>query len=97
MTGDAVDYLPSQDANVAAQFPEIPREQFATAVQLFETDGAVYSGAEAIFCTLAKNPKWQRPLRWYKNSRAFANLAELTYRFVAKRREFFSWLLGTHP
>ncbi len=28
MTGDAVDYLPSQDRKFAAQFPEIPREQF---------------------------------------------------------------------
>jgi lipase maturation factor 1 len=97
LTGDAVDYLPSQDANVAAKFPEIPREQLEKSVQLIETDGAVYSGAEAIFRALAKNPKWQWPLRWYKNSRAFAKLAELVYRFVAKYREFFSWLSGTHP
>ena len=97
LTGDAVDYLPSQNPQIVKQFPEIPREQFEKSVQLVETDGAVYSGAEAVFRALAKNPKWQWPLRWHKNSRAFATLAELTYCFVAKHREFFSWLSGTHP
>src|SRR5271154_5232207 len=46
MTGDSVDYLPSQDSHIKEQFPEIPREEFQSSVQLIETDGAIYSGAE---------------------------------------------------
>ncbi len=98
ITGDAVDYLPSQDANVAIQFPEISRERFQTSVQLIETDGAVYSGAEAVFRLLAKNPKRQWPLRAYESSPASANITEWAYRFVARHRIFFSrltrWFLG---
>jgi predicted DCC family thiol-disulfide oxidoreductase YuxK len=100
MTGDAVDYLPSQDASIATQFPEIPRERFNTAVQLIETGGTVYSGAEAVFRTLAKNPKWQWPLNFYERSMPIANITEWTYRLVAENRTFFSlltrWLWGRH-
>ena len=74
MTGDGVDYLPAQDPRIAAQFPEIPREQFDTAVQLIETDGSVYSGAEAVFRTLAYSPSRQWPLRFYERSPPCAEL-----------------------
>ena len=74
MTGDAVDYLPSQDAGVAAQFPEIPRAQFDTAVQFIATDGMVYSGADAVFRALACHPKRRWPLRAYQSSPAFAHV-----------------------
>ena len=53
-TGDHLDYLPFQDPRVAARFPEVPRGQFETAVQLVETDGRVYGGAEAVFRALAQ-------------------------------------------
>ncbi|HXR04233.1 MAG TPA: lipase maturation factor family protein [Verrucomicrobiae bacterium] len=100
MTGDRVDYLPAQDPSIAAQFPEIPREQFDTAVQLIETDGAVYSGAEAVFRALAHSPKCQWPLRTYRNSSALADLTEWAYRLVAKNRSLFSrltrWFWGRH-
>src|SRR5271154_5175629 len=76
ITGDGVDYLPSQDASIAAQFPEIPCEQFNTAVQLIEPDGKIYSGAEAVFRTLAKNPKCQWLLRIYGKIPAFAKITE---------------------
>ena len=100
MTDDAVDYLPAQDPRIIAQFPEIPREQFDTAVQLVETDGAVYGGAEAVFRTLAHNPNRQSPLRAYQNSSAFADTSEWAYRLVAQNRKFFSrltrWIWGRH-
>jgi len=100
MTGDAVDYLPSQDESIAAQFPEIPRERFETAVQLFETEGTVYSGAEAVFRTLAKNPKWRWFLHTYQKIPAFAKITERAYGFVAGHRTFFSrltrWFWGRH-
>src|SRR5271154_1615275 len=65
MTGDAVDYLPLQDLQIARQFPEISRECFQSSVQLIEPDGQVFSGAEAVFRTLAKNSKWQWLLHIY--------------------------------
>src|SRR4051794_31040660 len=68
LTGDTVDYFPSRDEQIAKRFPEIPREQFDVSVQFIETDGAVYSGAEAVFRSLAKNPRRQRWLRWYQKS-----------------------------
>jgi len=100
MTGDRVDYLPAQDPRIAAQFPEIPREQFDTAVQFIEPDGAVFSGAEAVFRALAHNPNRQWPLRWYEKSTPFTNLTEWAYRLVAENRTFFSlvtrWFWGRH-
>lgn len=100
MTGDAVDYLPSQDASVAARFPEIPRERFGQSVQLIEADGLVYSGAEAVFRALAKNPKRQWPLKLFRSQPAVAKTTEWAYRLVANNRMFFSrlthWGWGRH-
>jgi predicted DCC family thiol-disulfide oxidoreductase YuxK len=100
MTGDSVDYLPAQDPRVPAQFPEIPPEQFNTAVQLIETDGTVYSGAEAVFRTQAHSPNRRWPLRTYEHSPVFADFTEWSYRLVAGHRTLFSrwtrWLWGPH-
>jgi len=76
MTGDRVDYLPAQEPGIAAQFPEIPSQYFETAVQLIETDGTVYSGAEAVFRTLAYSPDQLWPLRCYQETPVFANFTE---------------------
>jgi predicted DCC family thiol-disulfide oxidoreductase YuxK len=92
LTDGKVDFLPAQDPKISAQFPEIPREQFNTAVQLIETDGTVYSGAHAVFRTLAHHPKRQGLLRTYEHSAAFADITEWAYRLVAGNRTFFSWL-----
>lgn len=91
-TGDAVNYLPTQDPQIAARFPEIPRKHFNTAVQLIETDGAVYSGAEAVFRALAKSPNWQWPLTAYKKFPAIARITEFAYEFVASHRSSLSRL-----
>ncbi|MGH8024538.1 MAG: thiol-disulfide oxidoreductase DCC family protein, partial [Limisphaerales bacterium] len=66
LTGDAVDYAPSQEPRISAQLPEIPREHYEASVQLIEPGGMVFSGAEAVFRTLAKNPKMKWPLRLYE-------------------------------
>ncbi len=99
-TGGSVDYLPAQDPRVSAQFPEISRELFDTAVQLIETDGTVYSGAEAVLRALAHNPRRQWPLRTYVNSPAFVDVSEWAYDRVAKNRTLFSlltrWVWGRH-
>jgi predicted DCC family thiol-disulfide oxidoreductase YuxK len=100
ITGDAVDYRPAQDASIAAQFPEIPRERFDTAVQLIETDGVVFFGAAAVFQTLAINSKWQWPLQAYKKTSLVASVTEWTYNYIASHRTLFSrltrWFWGWH-
>ena len=92
VTADRIDYLPFQGPHIARQFPEIPREQFALAVQLIRPDGAVFCGAEAVFLALASNPDKQWWLRWYRRSPLFARLAEAGYRFVSNHRRSFSAL-----
>ncbi len=97
-TGDRVDYAPYQQ--VADSFPEIPRERFETAVQLIEPDGAVLSGAHAVFSALAYAP-WQRwPLWFYRHLPGAARITEAMYGFVAEHRRGFStltrWLWGSH-
>jgi len=91
-TGDAVDYLPAQEPQVVARFPEIPAKQFETAVQLIAPDGVVYCGAEAVFRALAQNANQRWPLNVYQKSPGFANLTEWAYRLVAENRTFFSTL-----
>ncbi len=64
-TGGRVEYLPSQDPLIAQHFPEIPREQFDVAIQFIETDGSLYSGAEAVFRSLTYSRFWQWPYSLY--------------------------------
>jgi len=92
LTVDAVDYLPAQDARLAKQFPEIPPTQYAAAIQLIAPDGAVFSGAEAVFRSLAHNPRQRWLIHQYETSPAFARLSEWAYRFVARHRQMFSRL-----
>jgi predicted DCC family thiol-disulfide oxidoreductase YuxK len=96
-TGDRLDYLPFQDPGVAARFPEVPRDQFQTAIQLIETDGRVYGGAEAVFRALARNPHGDWLLDWYQYSTVFARVAEWGYRLVARHRGLFSGLSPRTP
>ncbi len=63
ITGPSVDYLPSQHPEIRRRFPEIPPQNYDRAVQLIDVDGSVYSGAEAVFRTLAANPAYGWPWR----------------------------------
>ena len=92
LTGEAVDYLPSQDPQISARFPEIPREHFQVSVQLIEPDGKVFSGAEAVFRALAENSKMEWLLDSYKSVPGFSPIAEYAYRFIAGHRAAFSFL-----
>ncbi len=92
ITGDHIDYLPYQDPQVVALFPEIPREQFEAAVQLIQPDGTVYFAAEAVFHSLAYNPNKRWLLDLYHNSHAFARVTELCYHLVARHRRWSSAL-----
>ena len=99
-TGELIDYLPSQDAQIAQRFPEIPREAFQSSVQLIETDGSVYSGAEAVFRSLAHKEHYCWLLNFYYDFPLFARVTERVYHFVANHRTFFSYatrlLWGRH-
>src|SRR5690348_13688945 len=64
-SGDAVEYLPSSDPSVAARFPEIPVDRFASALHLVETSGRVSSGAEAVCRALADGGARRWPLALY--------------------------------
>ena len=86
--GEHLDFLPVQHASVAARFPEVPLERFAAAVQLIDSDGRVYGGAEAVFRALARAPRRAWLLRQYQRSPAFARASDWAYRFVAMHRSF---------
>jgi predicted DCC family thiol-disulfide oxidoreductase YuxK len=75
-TGGRVEYAAFQD--LAGQFLEIPRETFRQSVQLIETDGAVYSGAEAVFRSLDRH--------WLYRWPGVAPVSEWAYRMVARHR-----------
>jgi predicted DCC family thiol-disulfide oxidoreductase YuxK len=92
ISSDRVDYLPLQDPGVSLRFPDVPRDQFETAVQLIEPDGSVYGGAAALFRCLAYNPRRQRWFNIYNRCQIFAGITECAYRIVARNRRTFSAL-----
>lgn len=84
MTRGQVEYVESQEGS--AQFPEIPEEEFGTAVQLIETDGKVYRAAEAVFRSLryARGAGWSA---WcYDRVPGFAAVTEGAYALIARNR-----------
>ena len=84
LTGDRVRYAPFQE--VAGEFPEIPREAFARAVQLILPDGKVSSAARAVFRTLSFVPGLTWMFWFYQHFPGAATVAEFFYRFVARNR-----------
>ena len=91
MTGDRVDYEPSQ--SVGPGFPQIAPEEFARAVQWVGEDGEICSGAEAVLSALA-TATWpgRIGLAAYRRVSIFSRLADAAYSGVAAHREFFSVL-----
>ncbi|MEP6699122.1 MAG: lipase maturation factor family protein, partial [Verrucomicrobiota bacterium] len=94
LTAGTVDYEPFQE--IADRFPEIPREDFARAVQFIETDGTVFRAAEAVFRSLGQKHSRRRMFWCYEHIPGFATVTETAYRFVAEHRQlasFFTRLL----
>jgi predicted DCC family thiol-disulfide oxidoreductase YuxK len=83
LTGDAVDYAPSQ--RVASDVPDIAPERFKSAVVLIEPDGRVTDGAEAVFRSRAAAGHGLG-LWLYDHVPPFAAAARLVYRLVAGHR-----------
>jgi len=94
LTGGAVEYAPSQEA--ARRFPEIPQEAFDRSLQFIETDGKVFSGAEAVFRSLGQKRSRAWLIWCYEHVPGFAVVTEIAYRVVARNRmtaSFFTRLL----
>ncbi len=90
ITGDSINYAPYQE--VAHNYPQITTSQFQSSVQLIESDQQISTGAEAVFKTLAYNPKRRWLLKLYKNIPGFAFISELGYKIIARNRHAFSKL-----
>jgi predicted DCC family thiol-disulfide oxidoreductase YuxK len=90
LTGDHVDYQPSQ--TVAHQYPQISSHEFAQAVQFVLPDGTFYSGAEAVFRLLQHTSKRGWLLWVYQHVPGFALFSERAYGFIAINRNFFYWI-----
>jgi predicted DCC family thiol-disulfide oxidoreductase YuxK len=82
VTGDRVEYAPSQEAG--ARYPQIPEEAFDKAVQLVRPDGSVVSGAQAAFEVLGPDSMGMH--RLYEWSGLFRTITEAGYRFIANHR-----------
>ncbi|MGO9608483.1 MAG: lipase maturation factor family protein [Verrucomicrobiia bacterium] len=99
-TGNRVECVPFQDPTVTQRFPELPRQQCEQSVQLIDTDGSVYSAAEAVFRALAFSPCHRWALWLYQHIPGVAPATESCYRSVAKHRTGFSlftrFLWGQH-
>jgi len=91
-TWQLVDFLPFQHDTIGARFPELRSNQLATTIHLVETDGSIYTGAEAVFRALACNSARHWPIDWYERFPVFARWSETAYSFVAEHRAFFSLL-----
>jgi predicted DCC family thiol-disulfide oxidoreductase YuxK len=82
-------FEPFQQA--ASRYPEIPLPAFDEAMQAVDTDGKVYSGADAVFRLLRKS-RW-RWINWIADDLPILRrLARGAYHFIATNRPVFSKL-----
>ena len=84
VTGDRVEYLTSQEAT--DRFPQISPIHFENSVQLVDSQGAAFEGAEAVLQTLALVPGKGLLLWGYLKIPGFARVAEAIYRVIAHNR-----------
>jgi predicted DCC family thiol-disulfide oxidoreductase YuxK len=86
ITADRVLYAPYQE--IGDRFPEIPRQEFARAVQLVMPNGQHFSGAHAVFKVLASEPGKGVLLWFHERVPGFAPVAEGGYELIARHRSF---------
>lgn len=87
LTGDRIAYMPFQSA--ADRFPQIPRGNFESSVQLIMPDGTVIGAARAVFTSLRYTSNYQWLLWLYDHIPGCAPISERFYRLVAAHRDFF--------
>ncbi len=99
ISADSIAYVSYQEAHNS--FKDISIESFKEAVRLIETDGTVFSGADAAYYTYYLKGKFKFLHLWYQKYHWFKRLSDFIYRWIAKRRNFMFklsvTLFGTHP
>lgn len=88
--GRAVAFATSQE--MADRFKEIPTTEFERSVIFVSPDGVVFSGAEAVYRSLAYRPSKRWLERSYDHVAGFAAVSEFCYRVLARNRTFASAL-----
>lgn len=93
LTKDAIIYEPYQEA--LTRFPQVTEEECREAVQLITKDGAVFSGAHAVFEALRIAGRF-RALHWlYDHSPFFGRFSEFLYQWVSHHRFVLSKFFGS--
>ena len=87
ITGDQIEYEPFQ--KIELQYPQISHDHFVKFVQLVTSTGEVFSGANAVFRSLAYHPGRAWMLWSYRRVPLVAPLSEMVYRFIAQHRDGF--------
>ncbi len=89
LTGVKVEYVTFQGAR-EKRFPEISQESCENAIQYIDSEGNVYTSANAIYRALnfASGKRWMHSL--YLQSSLFAGISEFAYKTVAQNRYLFS-------
>lgn len=88
LTGDRVDYAPSQE--IGPCFPDITPAQFQNAAWLILPDGTALSGAAAILRALKEAPGRGWLYYAYQHVPGFSGASEMAYRWVARHRSLLS-------
>ena len=89
VTGDRLEYIASQEPEVRRRFPEIPQAAYDTSVQLVESTGLVYHGAEAVL--RSRTVAGKKYLLWiYYHLPGARFLFESLYAFIASNRTSIS-------
>jgi predicted DCC family thiol-disulfide oxidoreductase YuxK len=89
LTGGAIHYRPYQE--VQGDYPDISLTEFEQAIQFIDSDGSVYSGAEATF-TLYRAIPGHGLLKWlYSYFPGFALFSEIGYNFLSQHRGLLSF------
>jgi predicted DCC family thiol-disulfide oxidoreductase YuxK len=90
LTGGRILFAPYQEAG--SRLPDIPTEQFASAVQLILPEGEVRSGANAVFSTLKSVPGKGWMLWVYDHIPGVEGITEVGYGLVARNRSLAYWV-----
>jgi predicted DCC family thiol-disulfide oxidoreductase YuxK len=89
-TEGRVAFHASQEIEVVSQFPEIAPAEYDRSSQFVDTDGRIYSGAEAVF-RMFRHAHGKGWWIWaHQHVRGFEPISEWIYRLVAGHRAIFS-------
>lgn len=86
-TGERVEYIPFQNADILRRYPELSPDELAKSLHFLETDGQISIGAEAVFSVryhIAQRGVW---LWLYRHLPGARFVCEAVYRTVVRNRE----------